>query len=159
MFLGAVADAAGTENAGGQHRSAEVIVRPEAGQGDGVLRLANRTTSWANLVVDGATLQLGIGTIPDAVLHYLTGFKDIGVHTEMFSDRVIDLVEGGVVTNRRESLCLPILDKLGWLPAAGAVVCGAFLFGESFEAGDVRHIEFLLYGFNFSTQFERQFVR
>jgi acyl-CoA hydrolase/GNAT superfamily N-acetyltransferase len=58
----------------------------------------------ANLVVDGATLQLGIGTIPDAVLHYLTDFKDLGVHTEMFSDGIIPLVEKGVINNSRKSL-------------------------------------------------------
>jgi acyl-CoA hydrolase/ribosomal protein S18 acetylase RimI-like enzyme len=58
----------------------------------------------ANLVVDGATLQLGIGTIPDAVLHYLTDFKDLGVHTEMFSDGIIPLVEKGVINNRKKSL-------------------------------------------------------
>ncbi len=58
----------------------------------------------ANLVVDGATLQLGIGTIPDAVLHYLGDFKDLGVHTEMFSDGLIPLVESGVVNNSRKTL-------------------------------------------------------
>jgi acyl-CoA hydrolase/GNAT superfamily N-acetyltransferase len=58
----------------------------------------------ANLVVDGATLQLGIGTIPDAVLHYLTDFKDLGIHTEMFSDGLIPLVERGVVNNSRKTL-------------------------------------------------------
>jgi acyl-CoA hydrolase/GNAT superfamily N-acetyltransferase len=58
----------------------------------------------ANLVVDGATLQLGIGTIPDAVLHYLTGLKDLGVHTEMFSDGIIPLVEQGVINNRKKSI-------------------------------------------------------
>ncbi len=58
----------------------------------------------ANLVVDGATLQLGIGTIPDAVLHYLTDFKDLGVHTEMFSDGIIPLVEKGVINNSRKTL-------------------------------------------------------
>ncbi len=58
----------------------------------------------ANLVVDGATLQLGIGTIPDAVLHYLTDFKDLGVHTEMFSDGIIPLVEKGVINNSKKSL-------------------------------------------------------
>jgi acyl-CoA hydrolase/GNAT superfamily N-acetyltransferase len=58
----------------------------------------------ANLVVDGATLQLGIGTIPDAVLHYLTDFKDLGVHTEMFSDGIIPLVEAGVINNRKKSI-------------------------------------------------------
>lgn len=54
----------------------------------------------ASLIEDGATLQLGIGTIPDAVLAQLTNHKDLGVHTEMFSDGVIDLVRRGVVTNK-----------------------------------------------------------
>lgn len=51
----------------------------------------------ADLVEDGATLQMGIGSIPDAVLAALTGHKHLGVHTEMFSDGIIDLVERGVV--------------------------------------------------------------
>jgi acyl-CoA hydrolase len=54
----------------------------------------------AALVEDGSTLQMGIGAIPDAVLRRLGNKHDLGVHTEMFSDGVIDLVEGGVVTNR-----------------------------------------------------------
>lgn len=54
----------------------------------------------ASLVEDGATLQLGIGTIPDAVLQQLTGHKDLGVHTEMFSDGVIDLLKSGNITNK-----------------------------------------------------------
>jgi acyl-CoA hydrolase/GNAT superfamily N-acetyltransferase len=58
----------------------------------------------ANLIVDGATLQLGIGTIPDAVLHFLTDFKDLGIHTEMFSDGIIPLVEKGVINNSRKTL-------------------------------------------------------
>ncbi|HEY9683076.1 MAG TPA: acetyl-CoA hydrolase/transferase C-terminal domain-containing protein [Oculatellaceae cyanobacterium] len=53
----------------------------------------------ASLVEDGATLQLGIGKIPDAVLSSLTDRKDLGVHTEMFSDGVVELVEAGVITN------------------------------------------------------------
>jgi acetyl-CoA hydrolase len=53
----------------------------------------------ADLVEDGATLQLGIGTIPDAVLHYLGDFKNLGLHTEMFSDGVIPLIEKGVINN------------------------------------------------------------
>jgi acyl-CoA hydrolase/GNAT superfamily N-acetyltransferase len=56
-----------------------------------------------NLIEDGATLQLGIGTIPDAVLHYLDGFKNLGIHTEMFSDGLIPLVEKGVVTNEAKT--------------------------------------------------------
>ena len=54
----------------------------------------------ADLVEDGSTLQMGIGNIPDAVLNRLHGKRDLGIHTEMFSDRVIELVEEGVVTNR-----------------------------------------------------------
>lgn len=53
----------------------------------------------AALIPDGATLQMGIGQIPDAVLGALTGHKNLGVHSEMFSDGVIDLVKRGVVTN------------------------------------------------------------
>ena len=52
----------------------------------------------AGLVQDGATLQMGIGSIPDAVLAALDGHRDLGIHSEMFSDGVIDLVERGVVT-------------------------------------------------------------
>src|SRR6478735_8154890 len=54
----------------------------------------------ADLVEDGSTLQMGIGAIPDAVLRRLGGKHDLGIHTEMFSDGVIDLIESGVVTNR-----------------------------------------------------------
>ncbi|MCW5910337.1 MAG: acetyl-CoA hydrolase/transferase family protein [Cyclobacteriaceae bacterium] len=53
----------------------------------------------AELVEDRSTLQMGIGAIPDAVLQSLDHCKDLGVHTEMFSDGVIDLVKKGVVTN------------------------------------------------------------
>jgi acyl-CoA hydrolase len=52
----------------------------------------------ADLVVDGATLQLGIGAIPAATASFLDGKKDLGIHTEMFTDAVVDLVESGVVT-------------------------------------------------------------
>jgi acyl-CoA hydrolase len=58
----------------------------------------------AGLVEDGATLQMGIGGIPNAVLSRLGDKHDLGVHTEMFSDGLIDLVEGGVVTNRRKKV-------------------------------------------------------
>jgi len=58
----------------------------------------------ADLIPDGATMQMGIGAIPDAVLNFLQDKKDLGVHTELFSDRVIDLVESGVLTNARKTL-------------------------------------------------------
>ena len=54
----------------------------------------------ADLVEDGATLQMGIGAIPDAVLARLGNKHDLGIHSEMFSDGVIPLMEGGVITNR-----------------------------------------------------------
>ena len=53
----------------------------------------------AKLIQDGDTLQLGIGAIPDAVLMFLKDKKDLGIHSEMFSDGVVDLVEQGIVTN------------------------------------------------------------
>ncbi|MEO8041406.1 MAG: acetyl-CoA hydrolase/transferase C-terminal domain-containing protein [Acidobacteriota bacterium] len=56
----------------------------------------------AALIDDGATLQMGIGSIPNAVLASLHSHKDLGVHTEMFSDGLIDLVENGVVNGRKK---------------------------------------------------------
>lgn len=53
----------------------------------------------ASLVEDRATLQMGIGSIPDAALQSMGHLKDLGVHTEMFSDGVVDLMEKGVITN------------------------------------------------------------
>ncbi len=58
----------------------------------------------AELIPDGATLQLGIGAIPDAVLNFLDSKKDLGIHSEMFSDGVVRLVEQGVINNSRKTL-------------------------------------------------------
>jgi acyl-CoA hydrolase len=58
----------------------------------------------ARLIEDGATLQLGIGAIPDAVLQALTDRRDLGIHTEMFSDGVLDLVEKGVITGAHKAI-------------------------------------------------------
>jgi 4-hydroxybutyrate CoA-transferase len=54
------------------------------------------------LVPDGATLQLGIGAVPAAVAAALGGKRDLGIHCEMFTDAIVDLVERGVVTGRRK---------------------------------------------------------
>ncbi len=54
----------------------------------------------AGLVEDGATLQMGIGAIPNAALKQMHHHKDLGIHTEMFSDGVLDLIERGVVTGK-----------------------------------------------------------
>ena len=58
----------------------------------------------AGLIQDGATLQLGIGAIPDAVLLFLKDKKDLGIHSEMFSDGVVVLAEAGVITNRKKTV-------------------------------------------------------
>ena len=71
----------------------------------------------AALIEDGATLQLGIGSIPDAVLAQVGDRQDLGIHSELFSDGVIDLVARGVITNDRKTL------------HPGKIVSG-FLFGS-----------------------------
>jgi acetyl-CoA hydrolase len=58
----------------------------------------------AGLVADGSTLQMGIGAVPDAVLAALSGHRDLGVHTEMFTDGLLPLIESGVVNGARKSL-------------------------------------------------------
>jgi 4-hydroxybutyrate CoA-transferase len=58
----------------------------------------------AELIEDGACLQLGIGAIPDAVLPFLEEKKDLGIHTEMFADGVVELVEKGVINGSRKNI-------------------------------------------------------
>lgn len=58
----------------------------------------------AKLIEDGSTLQLGIGSIPDAVLLFLKDKKDLGIHSEMISDGVVELFEAGVITNKEKAL-------------------------------------------------------
>ncbi len=70
----------------------------------------------AKLIPDGATMQLGIGALPNAVLKFLFEKKDLGIHSELISDGVIDLVEAGVVNGSRKSL------------HPGKITCG-FLLG------------------------------
>ena len=86
---------------------------PQGGASDLHLQVGQHI---AGMIPDGATLQLGIGSIPDAVLKSLDNHKDLGVHTEMFSDGIIDLVETGVITCAKKSF------------HPGKIVAG-FLFG------------------------------
>jgi acyl-CoA hydrolase len=58
----------------------------------------------AELIDDGSTLQMGIGTIPDAVLKCLSNHKDLGVHTEMFSNGIIELVEKDIINNKKKAI-------------------------------------------------------
>lgn len=83
-------------NAVVEHTQELPEILPEARTSD----IARRIGEYcAELVEDGATIQTGIGTIPDAVLASLHNHKRLGVHTEMFSDGIIPLVEKGVITN------------------------------------------------------------
>lgn len=58
----------------------------------------------ADMIEDGATLQLGIGNIPNAVLNNLANHKDLGLHTEMFSDGVIPLIQNGIINNSKKKI-------------------------------------------------------
>ncbi len=78
------------------------ILEATVGVPDEVAREVGRHI--ASLVEDGATLQMGIGTIPDSVLYYLKDKKDLGIHTEMFSDGMMHLVRRGVITNAKKSI-------------------------------------------------------
>jgi 4-hydroxybutyrate CoA-transferase len=75
---------------------------PEAPQGGSSELHLKVGRNIAEIIPDGATLQMGIGSIPDAVLQNLTNHRDLGVHTELFSDGVVDLVEQGVITCARK---------------------------------------------------------
>jgi 4-hydroxybutyrate CoA-transferase len=90
---------------------------PEAPQGGSSERHLQVGQHIAEMIPDGATLQMGIGNIPDAVLKNLSNHKDLGVHTELFSDGVIDMVEAGVITCARKTF------------HPGKIISG-FLFGS-----------------------------
>jgi 4-hydroxybutyrate CoA-transferase len=89
---------------------------PEAPQGGGTAEHLKVGAHIAEMIPDGATLQMGIGSIPDAVLQNLGNHKDLGIHTELFSDGVVEMVERGVITCARKSF------------HPGKIVAG-FLFG------------------------------
>jgi acetyl-CoA hydrolase len=80
-----------------------IVEMPMAEEGDPAI-VEKIAGFIAELIPDGATMQMGIGAIPDAVLKYLHNKKDLGVHSELFSDGVIDLVNEGVLTGARKSL-------------------------------------------------------
>lgn len=78
---------------------------PEVNYGGAVNEATNQIGKHvAALVADGATLQMGIGNIPDAVLKNLTNHKNLGIHTEMFSDGVIPLIQSGVIDNSKKTV-------------------------------------------------------
>jgi acetyl-CoA hydrolase len=79
-----------------------VLELPQAGQVGEVAKAIGAHV--AELIEDGATLQMGIGEIPDAVLLFLKQKRHLGIHTEMFSDGVVELFESGVVTGEAKTL-------------------------------------------------------
>lgn len=82
-----------------EHNSPILELRPaEAGETE--LAIGK---NCAKLIQDGDTLQLGIGAIPNAVLRFLTNKRDLGIHSEMFSDGVVELAKLGVITNKCKS--------------------------------------------------------
>lgn len=86
---------------------------PQGGSSDEHLKIGEFI---ADMIPNGATLQMGIGSIPDAVLRCLGSHKDLGIHTELFSDGVVEMVENGVITCAKKSF------------HPGKIVAG-FLFG------------------------------
>ncbi len=90
---------------------------PDAPQGGSSERHLQVGQHIAEMIPDGATLQMGIGSIPDAVLQNLGSHRDLGVHTELFSDGIIDMVETGVITCSRKTF------------HPGKIIAG-FLFGS-----------------------------
>jgi len=79
-----------------------VIELPQSTEVSAVSRAIGKNV--ADLIENGSTLQMGIGEIPDAVLLYLKDKRDLGIHTEMFSDGVVELFESGVVTGEAKTL-------------------------------------------------------
>jgi len=79
----------------------DIHVFESPGESEVARRIAKNV---AALVEDGSTIQVGYGGIPNAVLSYLKDKKDLGVHTEVFSDSLIELIEAGVINNRRKTL-------------------------------------------------------
>jgi len=78
------------------------ILEAKVGESNEIARTIGKHI--ASLVEDGSTLQMGIGTIPDSVLYYLKEKKDLGIHTEMFSDGMMHLVDLGVITNMQKTI-------------------------------------------------------
>jgi 4-hydroxybutyrate CoA-transferase len=79
----------------------DLLEYPMSGISDTAMRIGRNI---ADLIEDGSTLQLGIGEIPDAVLNYLSEKMHLGIHSEMVSDGVINLIESGIITNEKKTL-------------------------------------------------------
>jgi len=79
----------------------EILEHPMGGVSETAMKIGQHI---GGLIEDGSTLQLGIGEIPDAVLHYLVDKKDLGIHSETVSDGAIELIEKGIINNEKKTL-------------------------------------------------------
>src|SRR4051812_6184574 len=84
------------------HSSRALLEAPAARPGETERRIAEHV---AGIVEDGDTIQLGVGALPEAILGALAGHRDLGVHSGMVSDGVLDLIEAGAVTNVNKTSC------------------------------------------------------
>ena len=85
--------------------------------------------NWEQVIIDdGSTLQIGLGRVPNEALRYLKDRRDLGIHSDVITDGVVDLIEAGVVTGRRKShhrdrivasYCLGTRRRSGMSPAGG----------------------------------------
>jgi acyl-CoA hydrolase len=81
------------------HTSRPLLEAPPVEPGPVETRIAEHV---AGIVEDGDTVQLGVGALPEAILRRLTGHRDLGVHSGMISDGILELIDAGVVTNSRK---------------------------------------------------------
>jgi acyl-CoA hydrolase len=108
--------------------SRPLVEAPPVSPGETEHRIA---THVAELVQDGDTIQLGVGALPEAILGALASRRDMGVHSGMISDAVLDLIEAGAVTNARKQVDTGVT-------VAGAALGSARLFAGLHERDDVR---------------------
>src|SRR3954447_2223251 len=109
------------------HTSRPLLEAPAAQPGDTERRIAAHV---ASVVEDGDTIQLGVGALPEAILGALTGHRDLGVHSGMVSDGILDLVEAGAITNARKA-------SYRGVAVTGAALGSARLFGALAGREDV----------------------
>lgn len=108
--------------------SRPLVQAPQAHVGVIERRIASHV---ADLVSDGDTIQLGVGALPEAILGALGGHRDLGVHSGMISDAILDLMEAGAVTNARKPVDVGV-------SVTGAALGSARLFAALHERSDVR---------------------
>ena len=92
------------------------LVEMRAGNPGAVEAQVGANVAW--LVPDGATIPVGLGVLPDAVLQALAAKKDLGIHSGTIGDRVVDLIEAGVITNRRKPVDRGLTITAGLLGSA-----------------------------------------